>query len=153
MLPHLTSGSPAYQRAHQHYSASCPLDCPARRNPHQSLHYPSHNSTRYTSAARHPHLDPSVLHPAFSGLFFQQRRSHVTQSFPQGLPVPPLALANVPISSPLPSSSSSPSPLQPQSLTLQRNTFATAAEPVLMDPARVSPIFFGYSPNPDKAKM
>ncbi|KAI8359481.1 hypothetical protein B0O80DRAFT_440368 [Mortierella sp. GBAus27b] len=112
MLPHLTPRSPAHQRAHQHYSTSCPLNCPARGAPHQSQHYNA--PARHTSQ-----FDSSVLHPAFSGLFFQQRRVHTTQT----------------------SASASPSSPPP-----------TGAGPT-MDPSRISPIFFGYSSNPDKPKM
>ncbi|KAF9977582.1 hypothetical protein BGZ73_005565 [Actinomortierella ambigua] len=72
-----------------------------------------------------PFLDPAKQHPAFAGTtFYQQRRVHVTMTPPHATPPQPL------------SSSTSSTSL-----------------PAMLDPARTSPIFYGYVPKTDKPKM
>lgn len=168
MLPHLQGG---HARAfHEHFSPSCPSSCPGRRGPpvNSFSNYPQPPPTMMPSG-RHPHLgkvllfldalrkgswialiklldhiclpmygapplDASKLHPAFSGLFYQQRRNiHHHSSRPQAPPPPPPPR--------LPSAAPALAPPPPPALSM-------------MDPARTSPIFYGYCANQaDKAKM
>ncbi|KFH63594.1 hypothetical protein MVEG_10288 [Podila verticillata NRRL 6337] len=144
MLPHLAGNQ---QRHHAHFTASCPLNCPARR---------SHPHAAPPVQGSFPRLDASKLHPAFSGLFYQQRRSHFHQAH-ASIPSPPSLQQDIHMS---PASTRSCNCHQtPHHPTIQCISVQPLAPPPppplppMMDPARTSPIFYGYAPNHDKAKM
>ncbi|KAG0231089.1 hypothetical protein BGW42_000506 [Actinomortierella wolfii] len=76
--------------------------------------------------------DPAKSHPAFEGMtFYQQRRVHVNSAHPFPLSTPP----------PPPPASAHPPDSTPSTI------------PALLDPARTSPIFYGYIPKTEKPKM
>ncbi|KAF9126001.1 hypothetical protein BGW39_006993 [Mortierella sp. 14UC] len=172
MLPHLNQSRLGAQPRshHEHYTGSCPLSCPARRTPSHH-HYPTSGQP---FQPHHPHLDASKLHPAFSGLFFQQRRTYTSAQHPHAPQQPPPhmsfntpggvggvgGMSTVP---PPPGVVTGPGDPRMQGAPMLDH-FAIAASgaggvgcggngPVTMDPARTSPIFYGYSSKPDKPKM
>ncbi|KAK3839929.1 MAG: hypothetical protein J3R72DRAFT_173161, partial [Linnemannia gamsii] len=174
MLPHLNQSRPgAHSRSyHEHYTGSCPLSCPARKGS-PSQHYLSGGQS---FQPHHPHLDASKLHPAFSGLFFQQRRTYTTNSqHPQAPHQPPPQMAfnhlgagvgGVTTVPPPPGVITGPGDPRMQGGGPMLDHFAIATSgapggggggcgggPAMMDPARTSPIFYGYSTKPDKPKM
>jgi hypothetical protein len=126
-------------------------------------------------------LDASKLHPAFSGLFFQQRRTYTTMSqqqqqqqqqqqpHQQPPPIPPhRAGLNTPglpsIQSPPPGTVGLRDARLQQGAPILNHFEALSGggggvgggsppSTMMMDPARTSPIFYGYSSKPDKPKM
>lgn len=118
------------------------------------------------------HLDASKLHPAFSGLFFQQRRTYTTMQQQQP---PPLPQSHIGLNSPGWPSIQPPPPgtaglgdvrLQQGAPILDHYAGGGGgvgsavggggggpSPMMMMDPARTSPIFYGYASKPDKPKM
>ncbi|OAQ35178.1 hypothetical protein K457DRAFT_651352 [Linnemannia elongata AG-77] len=181
MLPHLNQSRPgAHTRSshHEHYTGSCPLSCPARRatHHHTSQHYPNASAGPAPFHPHHPNLDASKLHPAFSGLFFQQRRTYTTMQQQQP---PPLPQNHIGLNSPGWPSIQPPPPgtaglgdvrLQQEAPILDHYAGGGGgggggvgsavggggggpSPMMMMDPARTSPIFYGYASKPDKPKM
>lgn len=178
MMPHLAGNQ---QRHHAHFTASCPLNCPARRS-HQShaslvqesfprlgnelgafsfyvmgqCGYVRSQGSNSLHSPLSAFIDASKLHPAFSGLFYQQRRTLFTQAHNPSIP-PPLSLHDQINMNPSNTRSchchdAAHHPTI-QCMSVQRPGVPPPPPPSMMDPARTSPIFYGYAPNHDKAKM